>query len=131
VVTWSDINPRALARKENHLLTVRLVRARNPSLGRTEIASPREGSQRKLDASLPASWLAASHRPNQQVSGVNLFPDNRAANRVVACKAACRRASHFIRKAKNDFSWLVRRASQHLMCPTYLFQGNHGAHTRG
>src|SRR5208283_1019845 len=41
------------------------LRARYPSTGRTEIASPRVKSQRELGASPLASRLAASHRPNR------------------------------------------------------------------
>ena len=44
---------------------LRLVRARYPSTGRTEIASPRVFSQRELGASPLASRLATSHRPNR------------------------------------------------------------------
>jgi hypothetical protein len=49
----------------NHLRMLRLVRARYPSTGRTEIASPRVFSQRELGASPLASRLASPHRPNR------------------------------------------------------------------
>ena len=49
----------------NHLRMLRLARARYPSAGRTETASPRDISQPELGPSPFPGWLATPRRPNR------------------------------------------------------------------